>query len=90
MTREQEDRIIEKCRHRDADRTCLCVMVFFCLLNTCGTPRKDCVREIIREELTAAGVGYDMQCAFDEKMEFNATREDHKHEARRIAGGKQF
>lgn len=33
---------------------------------------------------------YDLQGAFTEKMEFNRTREDHQHEARRIAGGKQF
>lgn len=33
---------------------------------------------------------YDLQRAFDEKMKFNATREDHKHESRKIAGGKQF
>jgi hypothetical protein len=33
---------------------------------------------------------YDLQGAFEEKMAFNATREDHTHEARRIAGGKQF
>lgn len=32
----------------------------------------------------------DVQEVFDAKMEFNATRDDHKHEARRIAGGKQF
>lgn len=32
----------------------------------------------------------DVQAVFDAKMVFNATREDHKHEARRIAGGKQF
>ena len=38
----------------------------------------------------AAGFGYDLQGAFDEKMAYNATREDHKHEARKIAGGKQF
>jgi len=38
----------------------------------------------------AAGFGYDLQGAFDEKMAYNAQREDHKHEARRIAGGKQF
>ena len=38
----------------------------------------------------AAGFGYDLQGAFDEKMAYNSTREDHKHEARRIAGGKQF
>lgn len=38
----------------------------------------------------AAGFGYDLQGAFDEKMAYNAQREDHKHEARKIAGGKQF
>lgn len=38
----------------------------------------------------AAGFGYDIQGAFEEKMVYNSKREDHKHEARRIAGGKQF
>ena len=38
----------------------------------------------------AGGFGYDLQGAFEDKMKFNATREDHKHEARRISGGKQF
>ena len=38
----------------------------------------------------AAGFGYDLQGAFDEKMSYNAHREDHKHEARKIAGGKQL
>ena len=38
----------------------------------------------------AAGFGYDLQGAFDEKMAYNATRADHTHEARKIAGGKQF
>lgn len=38
----------------------------------------------------AAAFGYDLQGAFDEKMAFNAQRKDHKHEARLIAGGKQF
>lgn len=38
----------------------------------------------------AAGFGYDMQGAFDEKMAYNAIRVDHTHEARKIAGGKQF
>ncbi len=38
----------------------------------------------------AAGFGYDLQGAFAEKMAYNAVREDHKHEARLIAGGKQF
>ena len=32
----------------------------------------------------------DVQAVFDAKTRYNASREDHKHEARRIAGGKQF
>ncbi len=48
------------------------------------------VDAIIRILDYAAGFGYDLQGAFDEKMAYNATREDHKHEARRIANGKQF
>lgn len=32
----------------------------------------------------------DVQEVFDAKMAFNAQRADHTHEARRIAGGKQF
>lgn len=38
----------------------------------------------------AAGFGYDLQGAFDAKMLYNSTREDHKHAARRVAGGKKF
>ncbi|MFA5897913.1 MAG: hypothetical protein WC829_02250 [Hyphomicrobium sp.] len=38
----------------------------------------------------AAAFGYDLQGAFEEKMAFNAVREDHKHEARSIAGGKKW
>lgn len=34
--------------------------------------------------------GIDVQAVFDAKMAYNAVREDHKHEARIIAGGKQF
>lgn len=48
------------------------------------------VDAIIRILDYAGGFGYDLQGAFDEKMAYNAQREDHKHEARRIAGGKQF
>jgi len=48
------------------------------------------VDAIIRILDYAAGFGYDLQGAFDEKMAYNAQREDHKHEARRIADGKQF
>jgi NTP pyrophosphatase (non-canonical NTP hydrolase) len=38
----------------------------------------------------AAGFGYDLQGAFEEKMAYNASREDHKQEARLKAGGKAF
>lgn len=34
--------------------------------------------------------GYDLQGAFEEKMAYNAQREDHKHEARVLAGGKKW
>lgn len=34
--------------------------------------------------------GYDLDGAMAEKMAFNSKRSDHKHEARKIAGGKQF
>lgn len=33
---------------------------------------------------------YDLQGAFDEKMAFNARREDHKHEPRARVGGKKW
>jgi len=36
------------------------------------------------------GFGYDVQGAFDEKMAYNASRKDHTHEARLLAGGKKF
>ncbi len=38
----------------------------------------------------AAAFGYDLQGAFNDKMVFNATREDHKHEARDLANGKKW
>jgi hypothetical protein len=38
----------------------------------------------------ADAFGYDLQGAYEEKRAFNAIRIDHKHEARLIAGGKQF
>jgi hypothetical protein len=34
--------------------------------------------------------GYDLGGAFEDKMEFNRTRSDHTHEARRAEGGKKF
>lgn len=33
---------------------------------------------------------FDVQEVFDAKMEYNRTRQDHTHEARKITGGKQF
>lgn len=38
----------------------------------------------------AHAFGYDLQGAYEDKMAYNWTREDHKHEARKLAGGKQF
>lgn len=38
----------------------------------------------------AAAFGYDLEGAFREKMAYNATREDHKHEAREQANGKKW
>jgi NTP pyrophosphatase (non-canonical NTP hydrolase) len=38
----------------------------------------------------AGAYGYDLQGAFVEKMAFNASREDHTHEARLKANGKKF
>lgn len=38
----------------------------------------------------AAGFGYDLQGAYEEKMAYNANREDHKHEARKLSNGKKW
>jgi len=38
----------------------------------------------------AAGHGYDIGGAFNEKMEYNRTREDHTAEARKQANGKKW
>lgn len=38
----------------------------------------------------AAAYGYDLEGAYQEKRAFNATREDHTHEARALAGGKKW
>jgi hypothetical protein len=50
------------------------------------------VDAIIRELDYLAGIHptIDIQSVFEAKMAYNATREDHKHEARLISGGKQF
>lgn len=45
---------------------------------------------IIRILDYAGGFGYDLQYAFDAKMEYNRTRQDHSHEARKQENGKQF
>lgn len=38
----------------------------------------------------AAGFGYDLQGAYEEKMAYNAVRKDHTIEARKAAHGKKF
>jgi NTP pyrophosphatase (non-canonical NTP hydrolase) len=38
----------------------------------------------------SAAFGYDLEGAYQEKMAYNANREDHKHEARQLAGGKKW
>ncbi len=38
----------------------------------------------------AGAFGYDLQGAFEEKMAYNARREDHKLESRALAGGKRW
>lgn len=38
----------------------------------------------------AGAFGYDLEGAYQEKMAFNAARQDHTHEARAAAGGKAF
>lgn len=38
----------------------------------------------------AAAFGYDLEGAYREKMAYNASREDHKHEVRALAGGKKW
>ena len=38
----------------------------------------------------AGAFGYDLEGAYQEKMKYNAQREDHKHEARQLAGGKKW
>ena len=38
----------------------------------------------------AGAFGYDLQGAYTEKMDFNARRADHKHEARLATGGKRW
>lgn len=48
------------------------------------------VDAIIRIFDYAGAFGYDLQGAYEEKMAFNAHREDHTHEARIRAGGKQW
>ena len=38
----------------------------------------------------AGGIGYDLEGAFQEKMEYNRNRKDHSHEARLKNNGKKF
>jgi len=55
-------------------------------------PVVEIIDAIIRE-LDYLGGFYpdvDVQEVFDAKMAFNATRKDHSHESRKLAGGKKF
>lgn len=45
---------------------------------------------IVRLFDLAAGMGLDLGGAFEEKMQFNATRHDHSIEGRKAAGGKKY
>lgn len=45
---------------------------------------------LIRVFDIAGGMGLDLQGAYTEKMAFNATRQDHKIESRKAAGGKKY
>lgn len=45
---------------------------------------------IIRILDMARGLGFDIGGAMAEKMQYNAVREDHTHEARRLANGKKY
>jgi NTP pyrophosphatase (non-canonical NTP hydrolase) len=45
---------------------------------------------IIRIMDYCGGFGYDLHGAFEEKLAYNAKRDDHSHEARRNVGGKKF
>ena len=48
------------------------------------------VDAIIRIFDYCSAFGYDIEGAYQEKMSYNAKREDHKHEARLLAGGKKW
>ena len=45
---------------------------------------------VIRIFDICGGLGLDLGGAFEEKMDYNAKREDHKLEARRLANGKKY
>lgn len=56
-------------------------------------------RKMVEVELTdclirifdlAEGFDMDLQGAYEEKMAYNAIREDHKHENRKLVNGKKF
>jgi len=47
-------------------------------------------RAIVQIELYCEKHGYDLFGAIEEKLAYNATRADHTHEARKLAGGKKF
>jgi NTP pyrophosphatase (non-canonical NTP hydrolase) len=53
-------------------------------------PEVELADALIRIFDYAAAFGYDLEGAYQEKMAYNAQREDHKHEARAATGGKKW
>lgn len=53
-------------------------------------PEVELADALIRIFDYAGAFGYDLEGAYREKMAFNATREDHTHEARLAANGKRW
>ena len=47
----------------------------------------DCIIRILD---MGAGLGFDLEGAYQEKMAYNAQREDHKIESRKLATGKKY
>ena len=45
---------------------------------------------VIRVFDLAGAMGYDLGAAIAEKLEYNASRADHKHDARKAVGGKRY
>lgn len=53
-------------------------------------PEVELADALIRIFDYAGAFGYDIEGAYQDKRAYNAQREDHKHEARKQAGGKKW